>query len=166
MRALAILVALAWPLTVAAQPAVQPAPHFAPQAFLAGSCWKGTFPDGKSVDEHCYEWVYGGKFLRDRHTVTGGGAPYSGETIYFWDAPSKTVQYIYINVLGGYSRGTVTTRDGMLVFPEEHYSEGKGEQTYRTQWQRDGDDAYLTITEVKTESGWKEAWRVRMQRQK
>ena len=160
MRALLMLVV--WlPGLALAQPA-----HFLPQAFLAGSCWKGTFPDGKQIDEHCFEWVYGQRFLRDRHTVTGGPAPYGGETIYYFDAPSKTVHYLYINVLGGHSRGTVNVKDGVLLFPEEKYSDGKQEQTYRSSWRRDGDDAYLVLTEIKTEQGWKDAWRTRMQRQR
>lgn len=99
MRALLIL--LSWlPMAAAAEPAA----HFAPQAFLAGHCWKGTFPDGKRTDLHCYEWVYDGAFLR--------------------------------------------------------------EQTYRSQWRRDGDDAYFAITEIKDGDAWKEAWRLTMQRQK
>ena len=36
----------------------------------------------------------------------------------------------------------------------------------RSQWRRDGDDAYIVVSEVKVADGWKEAWRVRMQRQK
>ena len=143
-----------------------PPAHFQPQAFLAGSCWKGTLPDGKQVDEHCFEWIYGGQFLRDRHTVTGGPEPYGGETIYYFDAPSKTVRYLYINMPGGNSRGTVSVKDGALVFPEETYSDGKQEQVFRSSWRREGDDAYFVITEVKAPDGWKEAWRVRMQRQK
>ena len=161
MRTLLVLTVLLSGIALA-----QPPGHFQPQAFLAGSCWKGAFPDGKQIDEHCFEWIYGGKFLRDRHTVTGGPAPYGGETIYYFDAPSKSVQYLYINMLGGNSRGTVTVNDGMLVFPEEKYSDGKQEQTYRSSWRRDGDDAYLVLTEVKTQDGWKTAWRTRMQRQK
>jgi len=161
MRALLIL-ALLSPLTLHAEPSAQ----FAPQAFLAGACWKGTFPDGKRTDEHCYEWVFGGQFLRDRHTVRGGEAPYGGETIYYWDAESRLVNYLYFNVLGGHSRGTVTPTDGVLYFPEEKYSDGKAEQIYRSQWRRDGDDAYLVLSEVKVPGGWKEAWRIRMQRQK
>ena len=43
-----------------------PVEAFAPMSFLAGSCWKGAFKDRPSVtDEHCFEWVYGGKFLQD-----------------------------------------------------------------------------------------------------
>ena len=144
----------------------RPAPYLEAQAFLAGSCWKGTFPDGKRTDEHCFEWIYGGQYLRDRHVVAGGPSPYGGETIYFFDASSKTVQYLYINTLGGASRGSVAVRDGALVFPEDKYSDGKQEQTYRSAWRRDGDDAYFVLTEVRSGDGWKEAWRIRMERQK
>lgn len=162
MRSL-LMLALLLPIPAAR---AEPPAHFAPQAFLAGHCWKGAFPDGKRTDEHCYEWVYGGKFLRDRHTVTGSGAPYAGETIYYWDAPTRQVSYIYFNNEGGHSNGTVSVRDGALFFPEEKYSDGKVEQTYRSQWRRDGDDAYIAVSEIKVADGWKEAWRVRMQRQK
>jgi hypothetical protein len=30
----------------------------------------------------------------------------------------------------------------------------------------EGDDVYYVVTEMKSADGWKEAWRVRMQRQK
>ena len=160
MRPLLMLAALIGVIASAAPPV-----HFQPQAFLAGSCWKGTFPDGKQVDEHCFEWVYDGQFLRDRHNVIGGQAPYGGESIYYFDESSKTVRYLYINVLGGHSGGSVSTQGDTLVFPEEKYSDGSGEQVYRSSWRRDGDDAYLVVTEQKVQDRWKEAWRVRMQRQ-
>jgi len=70
----------------------EPAAYLASQASLAGHCWKGTFPDGARTDQHCYEWVYAGQVLRDRHTVRGRGTLYAGETIYFWDAQTKDVQ--------------------------------------------------------------------------
>ena len=53
----------------------QPDPAYQPLEFLAGHCWKGAFPGGKQTDEHCFTWVYGGKFLRDRHTVRADGKP-------------------------------------------------------------------------------------------
>jgi hypothetical protein len=56
---------------------------YQPLAFLAGHCWKGSFPGGKQTDEHCFTWIYEGKFLRDRHTVHGEGQPDSlGESIF------------------------------------------------------------------------------------
>lgn len=52
------------------------------------------------------------------------------------------------------------------MFPEEDYSDGKQQQTFRSTWRRDGDDAYLVLTESKSPEGWNEAWRTRMERQK
>ena len=42
-----------------------------PLAFLAGHCWSGEFKTGER-DTHCFEAVYDGQHLRDRHEVTGG----------------------------------------------------------------------------------------------
>ena len=61
-----------------------------PMAFLAGHCWKGTFPDGKQTDEHCFAWIVDGQALRDVHTVRAPGRPdYVGETTYYWDSAGK-----------------------------------------------------------------------------
>ena len=78
-----------------------------PMAFLAGHCWKGDFADGKQSDEHCFSWLYDGKALRDTHKVRAPGRPdYVGETTYYWDSAAKRVEYIYIENLGGISRGS------------------------------------------------------------
>jgi hypothetical protein len=98
--------------------------------------------------------------------VAGGPAPYGGETIHFFDASSKTVRYLYINTLGGASRGGVAVRDGALAFPEDKYSDRKQEQTCRSARRRDGDEACFVLAEVESGDGWKEAWRIRTERQK
>ncbi len=150
---------LLFPLAATAEPDA----HFQSLGFLAGHCWKGTFPDGKQTDEHCYEWDYGGKFLRDRHIV--GNGPYGGETIYWWDAEARMLSYQYFNADGGVSRGTVEARDGALQFPEERYSGENGVQVFRSQWRQDGSDAYLVLTEMQVKDTWKEAWRMRLAKQ-
>jgi hypothetical protein len=67
---------------------------FAPMSFLAGHCWRGTFRDRPTVtDEHCFEWVYGGRFLRDRHVVRGDSVPYEGETLFAWDHHENRIVY-------------------------------------------------------------------------
>ena len=68
--------------------------RFKPIEFVVGSCWTGTFPDGRQTDEHCFDWLFGHRFVRDRHIVRGGPY-YEGETIYSWDpsygeSPSRT----------------------------------------------------------------------------
>jgi hypothetical protein len=56
---------------------------YQPLTFLADHCWKGAFP-GDRTDEHCFSWIYDGKFLRDRHTVRAEGMPDAmGESSYF-----------------------------------------------------------------------------------
>jgi len=62
--------------TVAGTAAAAPAELLKPMAFLAGHCWKGTFADGKTTDEHCFFWMYGGSVLRDTHTVRSTLPPY------------------------------------------------------------------------------------------
>src|SRR2546423_12483391 len=81
----------------AAEGDVQPAEGLKPMAFLAGHCWKGDFPDQKQNDEHCFQWIYAGKALRDTHTVHAPGRPdYVGETLYYWDSGSRRVEYILL----------------------------------------------------------------------
>jgi hypothetical protein len=143
-----------------------PADPFKDMAFLAGHCWKGSFPGQAQTDEHCFEWVYEHHFLRDRHTVHGEGhADYLGETVYYWDPEQKKVQYLYIENQGGFSKGDVTPVEDGLMFPPTTYVDAGKEQVYRSHWKRDGDSAYEVITEFKTKDGWILAWKVRMEQQ-
>ena len=135
-----------------------------PLAFLAGHCWSGPFADGKATDEHCFEWMYDGRFLRDRHIVRGGAKPYRGETLYYWDAAEKVVAYIYFNSDGGVSRGTVKAEGDSLVFPSERYSDGGATREFGTTWRREADDRYVAVTRELKSGQWQEAWRVDFRR--
>ncbi len=150
--------------------AADPAPNpYAGMAFLAGSCWKGQLPDQGKVqqtDEHCFTWVYGGHFLRDRHTVhsSDGRPDYLGETVYYWDGQKKQVEYLYFENQGGVSQGSVQSTDGVLQFPETDYKDEGETQTYRSRWQRAGEGGYDVVTEFKVKGVWKPAWTVHMQK--
>jgi hypothetical protein len=152
--------------TAAAAGASAMAAAFEPLAFLVGHCWKGTFPDGKMTDEHCFSWIYGGKFVRDEHVVhKGGGQPDGfGESIYVWDAPSGQLQYLYIESAGGFSRGIVSSENDALVFPAATYSEKGQVQTYRSRWQRIGSDAYDVVTEFRDGDRWVPGFTIHMQK--
>ncbi|PLK24371.1 hypothetical protein [Novosphingobium sp. TH158] len=70
---------------------------------LAGKCFVASIGPGAS-DTHCFEKVFGGKHVRDRHVVTiDGKAAYRGETIYSHAAAE--VEFTYINSLGGVGQG-------------------------------------------------------------
>jgi hypothetical protein len=136
---------------------------YQPLAFLADHCWKGAFPGGRT-DEHCFTWIYDGKFLRDRHTVRAEGKPDAlGESIYFWDSAAKRLEYLYIESDGGFSRGPVSIDKEALVFPDTSLVENGKTTVYRSRWQRSGATAYDVLTEFKSNDGWAPGFKVHME---
>jgi len=126
-----------------------------PMAFLAGHCWKGEFPDGKQTDEHCFQWLYDGKALRDTHTVRAPGrADYVGETTYYWDSVAKQVQFLYFENQGGISRGTVESTKAALVFPATQYVADGEAMTYRVRWTLIDGNSYEAWSEMQGPKGW------------
>ncbi|HEX8622125.1 MAG TPA: SRPBCC domain-containing protein [Allosphingosinicella sp.] len=117
-----------------------------PLRFLVGGCWRGTFRDG-AVDTHCFESVFGGSHVRDRHEVTGPKGIYRGETLYSWNGAAGQVEYTYWNSSGGVSRGTMApTADG-LDFGHETYTGPDGRKlTISTIWRKAGADAYEAVS--------------------
>jgi hypothetical protein len=136
-----------------------------PLAFWVGHCWEGKFADGKSTDKHCFEPMLGGQFVRDRHVVRGDQPDYSGETIYWLDPTTKQISYMYFNSQGGVSKGTVEVQDKRLQFPNEKYTDPKGQvQQYRTSWARTDAGGYVALTEQESAGKWVEAWKVQFSR--
>ena len=139
-----------------------PSSSLAPLAFLAGSCWKGTFAGRNVTDEHCFKWIYNGRFLRDHHIVVGDSVPYEGETTYAWDAGQKQIVYWYIALPGFYSHGTVAPGDSALIF-HDNLRTNEARQL-RTTWRRTGADAYTVRVEDVTGGRSKEVWSMVMRR--
>jgi hypothetical protein len=142
-----------------------PAAALRPFGFLLGGCWRGTFPDGRATDEHCFESLFGGQFVRDRHVVSGGKEPYSGETTYAWDAASRRIIYWYIASNGAYSTGHAEGQEDSIVFPEVHVS-GSGTRELRNVWRRTGADSYLIEVFEKTGAGSMLLWSMEMRRKR
>jgi len=137
----------------------------APLSRLAGHCWKGEFAEGGTWDRHCFEWAYDGKFLHDRHALTGKRAPYGGETWYRYDAKAQRIVFHYFNSEGGYSEGGVQPAQGELRFPEESYEQGGKTMVLRTLWRFASDTRMLAVTEQQRDGKWVEAWRVTFSRE-
>ena len=132
--------------TAAAAGQPQLRPELQPLSFLIGHCWEGRFERSGEVDRHCFESVYGGQHVRDRHEVTGGKSVYRGETLYSWDGKAKVVTYTYWNSLGGVSRGTMRPGEGRLDFGNESYTGPDGRQlTISTHWRLE-DGAYQAVS--------------------
>lgn len=137
---IATMMALA--LASAEPPALRPG--LEPLGFLVGHCWRGEFENGR-VDTHCFDAVYGGQHVRDRHEVTGGASAYRGETLYSVDGGA--VAFTYWNSQGGVSRGTMRAEPDRLSFGDETYRSSEGRETrISTYWRRAGEDAYQAVT--------------------
>jgi hypothetical protein len=141
----------------------QPDAGYQPLAFLADHCWKGAFAGGRT-DEHCFTWIYGGKFLRDHHTVRAAGKPDAlGESIYYWDSAARRLEYLSLESDGGFSRGPVSIDNETLVFPDTSFVEKGMTTPYRSRWQRSGATSYDVMTEFKSQDTWVLGFKVHME---
>jgi hypothetical protein len=140
-------------------------PDFRPLEFLIGHCWVGTFPDGKATDQHCFDWVYDRKFIRDRHVVRNATAPtlYQGETLYGWDPEEKRLAFWYWNSEGEILTGTVEYRPGSIVFPTRRVTD-KGTVELRASWSRQGQDGYRVEQTQRVGEEWKPLWTMELKR--
>ena len=91
-------------LALAASSASFAQPPLQPWSALVGHCFAGPAPVEGGIDKHCFESVYGGQHIRDRHVVTAGGKEvYAGESVY--SAKGAQVMFTYWNSLGGLGTG-------------------------------------------------------------
>ncbi len=123
----------------------------APLDFLASYCWQGSIGDGSRIDKHCFEPMYDGKHLRDRHVVTdaAGKVTYEGETIYAFNGKARRIEYAYFSSDGAVSYGSVSAKDGgqVLDFGDETFNGPDGKELkISTEWRRVGDDAYEAVS--------------------
>jgi hypothetical protein len=93
-----------------------------------------------------------------------GRPDYVGETTYYWDAEQKHVAFLYIENLGGVSRGTMEPVANGLVFPPTRYVAGNEAMTYRVRWTRQGDDAYEAFSEMQGKDGWTTMFKLLLKR--
>ena len=150
-----LLAALALSTLASAAAAAEPAELLKPMAFLAGHCWKGAFVDGKTTDEHCFAWMYGGRVLRDTHVVRSPGKPDGvGESTYYVDSAGNRLEFLYIENGGGFSRGTVESLPEALLFPDTQYISDGEALVYRARWTRKDEKSYEAWSEAQTPDGW------------
>ena len=136
------MIVAALTLALAAPSAAQPL--LEPLSRLVGHCWRGSAPGNAGTDTHCFESVYGGQHIRDRHVVTVDAKPvYEGETLY--SVENGGVTFTYWNSLGGIGRGRMFKADGDLRFAGTiHGSPAAKEESFSTIW-RTGTTSYQVI---------------------
>ena len=164
MRRLLAALALALPC-LAATATAEPPELLRPMAFLAGHCWKGTLSDGQATDEHCFAWMYGGRVLRDTHTLRRSGQSDAvGESTYYVNLAGNRVEFLYLESSGGFSHGTVERLPEALLFPDTQYISDGEALVYRARWTRQDDKAYEAWSEAQTDKGWSTMFKLVMKR--
>jgi hypothetical protein len=109
-------------------------PPLQPWSALVGHCFAGPAPVPGGIDKHCFESVYGGQHIRDRHIVTVAGKNvYEGETIY--SAKGPKVIFTYWNSIGGLGTGeAVIAGDEWRFSGTIHATATSGEEPMAAVW--------------------------------
>ncbi len=144
-----LMIGAAFSLVVAA--VAHPA-DLAPFSPFVGSCWRADL-SATVHDTHCFQKLYGGAHVRDRHEVRENGKTiYAGETIYSADG-SKLV-FTYINSLGGVGHGTAQADKIKLRFVGRmRGSPTDAEQALNSEWQLVDPDHYEVRSLVPSTGG-------------
>lgn len=85
-------------------------------------------------DEQRFEWVYGGKFVRNPHWVkdASGKVVYEGETIYAFDPREQRLVWWYWNATGGFILGTAEWSGAHAEFVGENHAPGTQTERVRS----------------------------------
>jgi hypothetical protein len=143
------MIALA--LMLAVQEIPDPPDLSAFKPFL-GACWRAEL-SATVHDTHCFDAMYGGAHVRDRHEVQDRGRTiYAGETVYSVDGPDLV--FTYFNSLGGIGLGKVGTTESSLGFTGTmRPAPDKPEQEIDSEWRLIDTDHYEVRSLVPSKSG-------------
>jgi hypothetical protein len=138
-------------LLVLAQSADARPPDLSAFKPFLGACWRAEFSPTVH-DTHCFDTLYDGAHVRDRHEVREGDkVVYAGETIYSVDGPDLV--FAYYNSLGGVGLGKVGTASRSLGFTGTmRPSPDKPEQPIDSEWKIIDADHYQVHSLVKSPS--------------
>ena len=134
-------------------------------AELAGSCWKGDHPDGKSSDRQCYEIRYGGLLRGTIEISRDGSRVFEGEGIFAVEAGRPYVTFAQWGTAGAFGMGEMRIEGERLVFRNR---EPDGSlMPARSVWRRTGPDSFRVVRERETPGkGWSPLLEVDYRRQR
>ena len=120
-------------LLLAAQAPAAEVPDLSRFKPFLGACWRTEF-SATVHDTHCFDTLYDGAHVRDRHEVQEAGKTvYAGVTTYSADAGD--ILFVYLNSLGGFGQGKVRTEGAKLRFVGMmRASPDKAQQPVDSQW--------------------------------
>ena len=147
-------------LGLAAASSTAQTPELAPLgwfATLAGSCWRGEHPDGRTSDTQCYELQFG-RVMRGTIKVAvvrdGGTSLFEGDSVFAPDAASNRVLYTQWGSNASYGTGEMVAEGEVLRF--QNRPRDGTEARVRFLWTKVDADSYRVMRERRDDSGWKE----------
>jgi hypothetical protein len=120
---------------------------------LAGSCWKGDHPDGKSSDKQCYTVQFGGLLRGTIEISREGRTVFEGEGVFAIEAGSRHVAFAQWGSGGTYATGEMRVDGDRLVF--RNRDPDGGLLAVRSAWRRTGPDSFRVTREREgPDKGW------------
>lgn len=127
-------------------------------ADLAGACWTGEVPDGKTQHSQCYTSQFD-RFLRgtavlwtERDGVRE--EQFSGDSLFALDEPSGRIVYYIWGSNGSHSRHEAYYTGDELLFPVARRDD-PAVTSYRSAWRRIDADTFEVRREVPDGDGWR-----------
>jgi len=156
-------------VTVAAsaeeQPSADPLEPFGWFKDMAGYCWSGMHPDGKTTDTQCYS-VQFGRILRGTIKLSGTSddnkpVNFEGDSVYVWNPKIDRVQYTLWANDGTYGTGEMLVIGDHLVFPPAN-ADTPG--ATRLVWQRVDANSFIVMRERRQQGTWSKVFEVTYRR--
>jgi hypothetical protein len=145
----------------------KPLEHFGWLQQLAGSCWTGGHPDGRTRDTQCFEIQFD-RFLRSTTHLSelrdGKWEPrFEGESILAWDDANQRISYWFWTSTGAYGPAEAYLEGEKVHFPASRKPSANALEV-RTTWSRIDADSYRVVRERRNGGDWKEMFVVTYKR--
>lgn len=112
---------------------------------LLGRCWEGQMA-ADTLDVHCFEPIYDGAHVRDRHVVLVKGTPvYKGVTYY--SREGRKLTFVYLNSQGGVGQGEASPDAAGVCFKGKmRGAPDAGTQAIASCWRWQPDGGYVVTS--------------------
>lgn len=134
---------------------------------IAGHCWSGTYPDGKTSDTQCYS-VQFGRMLRGTIRLSGmhGNKQvdnFEGASVYAWNPKARRVDYTFWASDGTYGTGEMFLEGKRLIFPMSGGTASNA-GALRSVWRRVDADSFIVTREKRQGDAWAKVFDVTYRR--
>jgi hypothetical protein len=132
-------------------------PGFGWFADMAGSCWVGTFPDGKTEHRQCYTTQFG-RFLRGTAELRVRENDklqlvFEGDSLFTWDEGRRKIVYYIWGSDGSHRQLEAGFLGDELAFPVPDRNDAT-KVAYRSVWRRTDTDTFEVRRERPSGDGW------------